>query len=296
MEKEFDIEKYSISELEEIVKEIVRSDYTENNIDKLCQIYYRAVIAGSVADSLSKTCNSAVQLIRLGREHLVYAELHHLLCCIPDMYYDFVWGVENNIKNNYNMQDRLLKFMKEYRGADSFTVNVYVSILNQVTNDAIPDEEIYKTVHYCAKPGIEEIDWGNVARKLNIFEYTGHDWQMCKTFVQGKPYTVRLNKCVCFVDFLNRAVASGCIVPHMEDIGLLIYIVVRDGDGKCKDFPGVQDYILTILETMARYKRWTKIVITDKTKGWDFFKARGYREESGDEYDFPGEQMLVKNL
>ena len=32
MVKEFDIEKYSISELEEIVKEIVRSDYTENNI------------------------------------------------------------------------------------------------------------------------------------------------------------------------------------------------------------------------------------------------------------------------
>ncbi len=285
------IDQHSIAELEEVVKNIVRSEYTKERIDLLCQIYSRAVISGPKADALASTCNSALQLIRLAKKKLVSEELHRLLCGVPDMYYDFVWGVENNLKKAPENQKRMLKFMKEYGNPDTFAVITYLSFLNQ--KPTISDEMIYLAIKRCDTATITERDLEKVTHDLEIYEYKNGGWIMCKAFVDNKAYTIRFCKSIIFIDYKNIAIGAGAIIPHMGDKGLILFDYVLD-DRAQESFTGVRKYVLHILETIAREKQWKELIISPGAWDQEFFGEQGFTLTDGTKYEFPEYEVWVK--
>lgn len=287
------IENYSISELQEVVKNIVRSDYTEERIELLVNIYTRAVISGPKADALAATCNSAIQLIRLGKRRLVSEEMHHLLCCVPDTYYDFVFGVENDIKNHPDKQKSMLTFLKKFEGVDTFAVISYASILNLQREAS--DEQIYREIKYCEETTLTEYDLEKVTHDLNIYEFKNHGWIMCKTFIKNKPYTVRLCKSICFVDYKNNAIGIGSIGPYGDDKGLLtVTAVLQDGEEEL--YPGVRDYLLNLMETIAKHKEWKEIIVHPESMKQTFYGEHGYQLVDAKDYRYDVERLWMKKM
>lgn len=222
-------ERYDI--LRDMVRQAIGKPLGMKEINNICKIYDFAVRKGSIGLELAETCKDVLMLMEYIPDPSIKPELHRMLLQVPDVYYMFLLGVENDLLHDDVRQERLLYFMKNNPGLMSPSIVEYTSLMNQAPG--ADDRKLARAVEIFDK---ENLKWNEGSR-----------WTVRREVIQDKGYTFRYMKSVCFVDYMNKCIGSGCLRRYHGSRAELVYIRIA-GEEK---YPGVREALLKQLEEIA---------------------------------------------
>lgn len=252
-----------------------QKDCRMDDISTICNIYHYAVADGFAARQLVDLSKNAIRILALHSNEFVDTELHKMLLNVPDVYYDFIWGIENNIKNNKEFQWRLRNFLTRHPNADTSDIIEFISILNE--DPKATDDEIYLAIELFRHADISPDEHYEIVKKESIPSYLNKGWTVSKQIIQGKGFTFRQSRSVCFVDFCDRCIGSGCVRKYDERTANILYLVIHRPD----KYPGVLEVLLKYLERIAiKAGAEQAFVWCVDSQERAFYEKNGYQEDS----------------
>ena len=258
-------------------------------IEEICKIYFAAVSHGDQTTELAGISKNALRMIRLGNDHIVKSKLHHQLCCCRDSYYDFVFTIENNVKNDREREGRLIHFLSRHPDSSAYEILIYDSMIDM--DPEITDAYIESVMPYFDQDEISCESQIVAAREMEMYELVNHGWIQSKVFVEKRAYTVCQSCSACLIDYLGHCVALACINKCQEGVARIVFIRT-----KTKSIhEDLTDMLLDYLEKMAKKNGFDTVIVDSTTPCWDFYEENGYQRADGSPYGYE-EEILKKDF
>lgn len=282
------VNEEKVEQLIQEIYQILQEERSKKNVLRICEIYDYATKNCGITRKLMELCRDVLMIWKVGESRFVPETIHQALCQVPDTYYDFIYGMEQNLKRRKHLQERLMNYLQTHKDVTSSEAILYISILN--INKEIEEERVCRFIRLWK---MHQMKNKETIRPDGCFSIENRDWITSRVILEGNPYVLRTRKNLALLDFQNQCMGMGFLIPYDKKTVCIRSMFLKNEDVSAKKM------ILSYLENFAKHAGITKILVSDLIFGYDafFFQRNGYQLSSVKQYPMSGaKEVLCKQL
>ena len=271
------------------IRRLIGRRLTKEQWKNLCRLYYLLIKAGDRSSVLSDACMKVIRINRMTEDN-VDPELHRLLLKVPDLYYDFIQGVEGNVFGENAYQKTLIRFLQRNPMAETVDVIVANSILRSYPGADIPYlEEALGIIHENRSFSIEGIP--EAGNEVTV-EKNKRGWKLASVIIGGTGYTLRHSGAVVLLDYRNICVGGSILRQRDENTAQIASL----GVGKDIQRDKLIDKLIDYDERVVKKAGFRSLFFHCFGEEEDIAARRGYIRQKDHPMESGQYHILLKEL